>query len=265
MTTIKVTLHTSAKKLYDGTICYQIKHLQKVRYIRTSYHILTSEWDDRTSRIIISPHSERRTLLTGMLKRIRCDMTRIYKITQSLESLGLDYTTDDIIHEYCNYLQQYNLTGYMRHIISVLEKQGRIRTSETYRSTLNSFMRFLNYAGYASETFMLDNITSDILEAYEVWQHSRGIVANTISFYNRILRAVYNRAVTDGIIDDSRPFRHVYTGIGKTVKRALPLSVISKIKSLDLSSHPKLDYARDIFIMSFYMRGMSFIDMAMLR
>lgn len=67
------------------------------------------------------------------------------------------------------------------------------------------------------------------------------------------------------IIENSNPFRHVYTGVDKTVKRALPLVLIKKIKALDLSLTPSLDFARDMFLMSFYLRGMSFIDMAFLK
>ncbi|MDE5981781.1 MAG: site-specific integrase, partial [Duncaniella sp.] len=104
-----------------------------------------------------------------------------------------------------------------------------------------------------------------IMEAYEAWQRKRGVVPNTISFYTRIHRAVYNRAVEDEIIENRNPFRKVYTGVDKTVKRALPLSVIKKIKVLDLSPAPSLDFARDMFLMSFYLRGMSFVDMAFLK
>lgn len=81
----------------------------------------------------------------------------------------------------------------------------------------------------------------------------------------RILRAVYNRAVEQDAIEHRNPFKHVYTGIDKTVKRALSLITIKKIKALDLTLSPKLDYARDMFMLSFYLRGMSFIDMAYLR
>lgn len=112
---------------------------------------------------------------------------------------------------------------------------------------------------------MLDCITSELMESYEAWQKSRGITPNTISFYSRILRAVYNRAVEDDIIENRNPFRHVYTGIDKTIKRALPINIIKEIKALDLSSHPGTEYARDMFLMSFYLRGMSFVDMAFLR
>lgn len=111
---------------------------------------------------------------------------------------------------------------------------------------------------------MLDSLDSGVVEAYEAWQRQRGLTPNTISFYNRILRATYNRAVENEIIENRYPFRRVYTGVGKTVKRALPLGVISRIKALDLSQSPELDFARDMFILSFMLRGMSFIDMAFL-
>ncbi len=81
----------------------------------------------------------------------------------------------------------------------------------------------------------------------------------------RILRAVYNRAVDEGIVIQTNPFRRVYTGVDKTVKRALPLSVIRKIMNLDLSFSKSVDHARDMFLMSFYTRGMSLIDMTFLR
>ena len=48
------------------------------------------------------------------------------------------------------------------------------------------------------------------------------------------------------------PFKHVYTGIDKTVKRALPLKIIRRIKELDLSLKSSLDFARDMFLFSFY-------------
>ena len=85
---------------------------------------------------------------------------------------------------------------------------------------------------------------------YEAWLKSKGICPNTVSFYMRILRAVYNRAVEKELIEQKYPFRHVYTGIDKTVKRAVPLKVIKYIKELDLTLKPHLDYARDMFLFS---------------
>ena len=74
-----------------------------------------------------------------------------------------------------------------------------------------------------------------------------------------------NRAVEDGLSKQMNPFRHMYTGVDKTSKRAIELDEIRRIKNLNLSNTPKLDFARDIFLFSFYMRGMSFIDIAYLQ
>jgi hypothetical protein len=48
----------------------------------------------------------------------------------------------------------------------------------------------------------------------------------------RILRAVYNKAVEKGMTEQKYPFKHVYTGISKTVKRAISLNDIKRVKAL---------------------------------
>ena len=65
---------------------------------------------------------------------------------------------------------------------------------------------------------------------------------------------MYNRAVEEKIIEDRNPFRRVYTGVDKTVKRALPLLAIKKESAGHCRSHRRKDYARDMFLMSFYLR-----------
>ena len=80
-----------------------------------------------------------------------------------------------------------------------------------------------------------------------------------------LFRSVYNRAVDKELTAQRHPFKHVYTGIDKTVKRAVPVRVIRQIREMDLSFNPSMDFARDIFMFSFYTRGMSFIDMAYLK
>ncbi|MCM1219965.1 MAG: site-specific integrase, partial [Lachnospiraceae bacterium] len=111
----------------------------------------------------------------------------------------------------------------------------------------------------------LDIIRSDMMLLYEAYLKTKGIRMNTISFYMRILRAVYNRAVEKGLTPQRNPFRHVYTGVEKTVKRSVHVKVIKALKELDLSMKPSLDFSRDMFMFSFYTRGMSFIDMAYLK
>ncbi len=270
MASIKVKFRPSIVADQEGIIYYQIIHERKVRQLLSDYKVFPTEWDESRSIVTTSQKSERKSFILSIRERIRWDIERLTKIDRRLDANGLTYTVDDIIDEFNRYAQEYSLFNFMESIIARLKQNGKVRTSETYKSTLNSFKKFL--ASHASkednckdEDIMLDCITSEIMEAYEAWHKSRGVAPNTISFYTRILRAVYNRAVEDDIIENRNPFRKVYTGVDKTVKRALPLAMIKRIKMLELTLRPSLDYARDMFLMSFYLRGMSFIDMAFLK
>lgn len=260
MASIKVKLRPSTIADCEGTIYYQIIHDRKVRQLLTNYKLFPVEWDERRSMVTAGRNSERKSFILSIRERIRWDMERLTKIGRKLDAEGLIYTADEVIDEFNRYAHEYSLFNFMESLIARLKQNGKTRTSETYRSTLNSFKKYRK-----DEDIMLDCITSETMEGYEAWHRKRGVAPNTISFYTRILRAVYNRAVEDDIIENRNPFRHVYTGVDKTVKRALPLALIKKIKVLDLSLIPTLDYARDMFLMSFYLRGMSFIDMAFLR
>ena len=152
------------------------------------------------------------------------------------------------------------LFPFMEHLIISLKELGKVRTSETYASALNSFKRFRK-----GKDLLLDDVDTDVMMAYEAYLLHSGISINSSSFYMRNLRAVYNRAVEKELTIQRFPFRHVYTGVDKTRKRAVPLQVIRQIKEMDLSRKPALDLARDMFLFSFYTRGMSFVDMAYLR
>lgn len=149
---------------------------------------------------------------------------------------------------------------FMEDVVVQLHRLGRERTAENYTAALKSFMRFCN-----GGNVLMDEIDSDMMMEYEAYLKANGIAMNTVSFYMRILRAVYNRAVEKGLTEQCKPFRHVYTGIDKTVKRAIPIESIRRIRDLDLSLKPSMDFARDMFLFSFYTRGMSFIDMAYLK
>lgn len=260
MASIRIKFRPSTVADHEGTIYYQIIHERKVRQLLTEYKVFSSEWDENRSMVTTNKNSERKSFILSIRERIRWDMERLTKIDRKLDSNGLTYTADDVIDEFNRYAHEYSLFNFLESLIARLKQNGKVRTSETYGSTLNSFKKFRN-----DEDIMLDCITSETMEGYEAWLKNRGVAPNTTSFYTRILRAVYNRAVEDNIIENRNPFRKVYTGVDKTVKRALPLAVIKKIKALNLSLIPTVDFARDMFLMSFYLRGMSFIDMAFLK
>lgn len=133
-------------------------------------------------------------------------------------------------------------------------------TAKNYSAALGSFKRFRN-----NEDIQMEAIDHILMEDYQAYLASLGVVPNSISFYMRILRAVYNRAVEQELTIDRNPFRTVFTGVEKTRKRAISISDIKRIRDLDLSLKPNLEFARNLFLFLFLCRGMSFIDAAFLK
>lgn len=260
MASVKVKFRPSTVADREGAIFYQVIHERATKHILTDYHIFPDEWNAKTAKVIVGKRSNRQSVIFTIKELIKWDLERLHRLISGLEKKGNSYTTDDVIDEFKRYEQECSIFNFMELQIVKLKQKGKSRTAETYVSTLNSFKKFRN-----NEDIMMDALTSDIMEDYEAFLQKRGNIPNTISFYMRILRAVYNRAVEQELIEQRNPFRRVYTGVDKTQKRALPMSVIKKIHALDLGLNPALDYARDMFMMSFFLRGMSFIDMAFLR
>lgn len=155
---------------------------------------------------------------------------------------------------------KYSFVRFMEDIILQLHENGQYKSCQHYQATLNSFLRFRK-----NRDLSLRRLNATVLIAYEAYLKQQSLCRNTISFYMRILRAVYYRAVEQGIIVQRHPFRHVYTGIDKTHKRAIPFESVKKIKQLDLHHSPAADMARDVFLMSFFLRGISLVDLAYLK
>lgn len=261
MASIKVKYRPSTASGKEGSIYYQIIHGRIVRQIKTEYRLFDTEWDKGTSSVRIMPEigESRKNYLREVAEHIDWDTRRLKAIVAQYGKQG-GYSADSIVEKYNRQVGEQSLFSFMQGIIGQLKQLGKVRTSETYTAALASFMKFRE-----GQDILLCEIDSNTVMLYEAWLKSKGVCPNTTSFYMRILRAVYNRAVEKELTEQKHPFKHVYTGIGKTVKRAIPLKTIKHIKELDLILKPHLEYARDMFLFSFYTRGMSFIDMAYLK
>lgn len=259
MISVKVKFRPSTVVGKEGVIYYQIIQNRIVRQLTTSYRIFPCEWDGPNARLIIG-NTARSNQLLSLKSHIDWDLRRINMIISRLTQDNQPFSANDIIAAFQTRTDELSLANFMESLIAQLKQMGKLRTAETYTATLRSFMRFRNDADV-----LLDEITPELIAMYEAYLQNNGVVRNTSSFYMRILRAVYNRAVGKDLVRQRNPFKNVYTGVDKTVKRALPLSAIRRIKNLDLARLPKLEFARDMFLFSFYTRGMSFIDMAFLK
>ena len=204
MTSIKIKFRPSAVNGKEGSLYFQIIHNRVVRQLNTDYKVFASEWDAQTESIAVI--GSRTNLLLGIQERLSWDVARLEKVVRLLETEHRRFTADDVITMFHKQTKDSSLLNFMHGVIAQLKQLGKVRTSETYTATLKSFMAFRD-----EQDVPLDGVTSDMMLMYEAYLKARGVRMNTISFYMRILRAVYNRAVEKGLTTQNNPFRHVYT------------------------------------------------------
>ena len=260
MVSIKLKFRASSIEGKEGSLYYQVIYNRVVRQISTPYRILFEEWDAEKEDIVVKPPSQRANYLESIKRCIRSDTERLKNTVNVLTTTNTSFTVDMVVEEFQKQTSGNSFFDYMERMVAQYLRQGQYRTSETYSTTLNSFRRFRG-----DVDIKLEDVNSELLDAYESYLRRSNLSPNTISFYMKHLRAVYNRAVDDELIVDKRPFKHVSTSIEKTPKRAISLKVIKRLKALDCSHNPSRRFARDMFLFSFYTRGMSFVDIAYLQ
>lgn len=237
---------------------FQLIYGRTVRRITSRYKIFAGEWNGEVGRIALpTPSSPRYAHLVSVESALQWELNRLQRMVQESVPVNLDEIAANFSSGIGTMDSVFN---FIRRQIHHKEQIGKVRSSETYRSMLNSFTCFRKGVDLTFD--MMDGM---LMELYEAWMRKCGLTRNSTSFYMRILRTNYKLAVEKGVTPDRHPFRKVYCGIDKTVKRSLPFSEIKKISALDLSRKPSMDFARDMFMFSFCTRGMSFIDMAYLK
>lgn len=260
MASIKVKFRPSSVKDREGTIFYQIIHMRQVRQLYTDIHIHGEEWDNETSTIILNPDSKRVKSLSLAKSSISEGMARLYEIISFLEGRDLPYSVEDVVNAFNTPSTIIGIASFIRNLVADMKRIGKNSVARRLTVSLNSLMR---YTG-GNEVSWTD-LTSTFIFGYEEFLVRRGLCRNSTSFYMRNLRSIVNRASEQGFKVPLNLFKHVYMGVDKTVKRAVSLETVRRIRNLDLSGRPNLDFARNLFMFSFLTRGMSFVDMAYLR
>lgn len=208
-----------------------------------------------TMKIIPAGLGSRISNLTAIQRKLSDEIKQISQIIIRLEESENEH------HE--KLTTPSDAIGFISFAHKHIEKQeriGKVRLSEHYTVAVNSLTRFLGKKDIPFEEF-----DESLMAIYECHLKRHGLCPNSTSYYMRNLRAIYNHAVSQRLTEQAYPFKHVYTGVAKTVKRALTVDTIKALRRLNLKDDPTSELARDLFLFSFYTRGMAIIDVAFLR
>lgn len=158
-----------------------------------------------------------------------------------------------------------SLHDYYSRQISILEEQGRVGHAGLNYEVQRILNKFRPKA-------LLSDVNIRFLESFEYWlRNERKNKDTTISVKMRNLQRVINQAIEDKLFKASDyPFGEKKYSINKrldnkTKKIAIHLDKINKLKLLDLIPGSALHFAQQIFLFSYYCRGMNFIDITYLK
>lgn len=260
MASIKVIFRQSPRKSGEGTLYYRVIHKRKMRQLHIGCRVMSDEWSGEDGKLILLGTESRRTYLHDMQQRLDEGVARLSQIIKALDGSKEDYDVGDVVDRFFDNSTVVGFVSFARSRIAELRLMGKVRISEHYATAVNSFCRFNGEGDIA-----FDDFNGALVARYEQSLKGRGLCPNSTSYYMRNLRALYNQAVEQGLTEQRNPFRHVYTGIAKTVKRAVKIDAIKALRRLDLSNDPLSELTRDLFLFSFYTRGMAIIDVAFLQ
>lgn len=260
MATVKIKFRASSVAGKEGTLYYHIIHQRKLRWISTDYHVYPEEWNARKSSVIVSNSNNRQAHLQLIQSQIDWEMKQMQCIIHDKEMDGVSYSVDDLANEIQQLPTSQSVFTFFRKQIAKKEQMQCVGTKNNYTNAVNRFIEFRN-----QKDLTFSQMTADMMEMYQAWLWNRGVGQNTVSFYLRTLRTLHHKAVEAGQATTNDIFAHVQTANVRTAKRAISIKDIRNIEKLELQIGSSIDKARDLFLLSFYLRGMAFVDMAFLK
>lgn len=255
MATIKAKLRPSSVVGRAGTIYYQVTHRRATQQITTNIRLQPDEWDAIGEQVVVSVADK-----SIIQNRIDSDIALLKRIVKDLDISGVTHSVGDIIKRYKSPECHVLVLDFMQNQIRLMRNANCLGTAQNYEKTMKNFTEFLG--GF---NLPFSAMTEQLIAEYNAFLVQRGMVRNSISFYMRIMRAVYNKAVRHKFVEQSHPFTEVYTGIDRTRKRAVSESIIAQLHRLELEAGTPLALCRDMFIFSYCTRGMAFVDIAYLK
>lgn len=258
MASVKVKF-LDKKKLKDGTypIAIQVIHKRKKKLFHLGHSLKKSEWDYDKNTPNTKNNSYR--LYRG---RIKSAINDLNTIIIGLENARESFTIKDIEAQYKPERSQYSskttFNWYVDKIITDLKEENRIGNANAYANLKSTFTRLLG------NDVLLHDINETLIHEFIHAMTKDGLSVNSRAVHLREIRALINKAINDNLIEESAyPFKNISIKTQKTRKRAVNKDVIKMVEELDVPEN--LQLYKDLFMFSFYNRGMNFVDIAYLK
>jgi integrase len=229
-----------------------------------------SEWDAQNECFIVlkdvrsesrKADNERKKKYNHILNRFRF---QAQEVIDDFQRERTDWTLNQFAEAFLNKGKQGKVRAYWESHIKTLRETGHTGNANCYAQTLS----ILEQYDKQLDKRVFSEIDIKFVRGLDVYLQKRGCKGNTRKYYFKALRAIMNRAIQEKeATGKTYPFGKGGFQVGsleeETEKRYLPVEYLNKIKNTP-SAIPQQEYARKLFLLSFYCLGISFIDMAYL-
>jgi len=265
ITSVKLMLNKS-RILNNGSypLVFQVIHNRRKKLLYTGYRVKEEVFDELEGKIMNGVGSTfTATEVVKMNRELRKMRNQIDIRIRQLERTREEFTVEDILTQnaFGTGKSQFYLLRYINTQIERKQELKKVGMAAAYKSTRSSLAKFIG-----RPDVRMSEVDLAFVRRYEDFLYSNGASGNTVSYYLRNLRSLYNQAVTDGYHPRGEyPFAKAQTRPAKTVKRALSRTDMQNLADLNLENEPELEFTRDLYLFSFYAQGMAFVDIVLLK
>ncbi len=261
---IKLLLDTRRARK-DGTypLIMRVLHDRKSINIPLGYSLHPQDWDDKSEKLKKSSQVvENTTRFNNVLHKKR---TQAYDTIAKLDDDGklncLSMTDLKAKLVADKKFEQITVFSFLQDLIDDLRKARKNGNADVYEQALKRLRSFTN-----GKDFSFNAVNYAFLTRFENWHFANGSSVGSLSVYLRTLRSAYNKAIKSGIAaKESYPFAHYKIKSQTPVRRSLTENEFKALRDIEFKTNSPLAFARDMFMASFFMRGMNWMDMALLR
>jgi site-specific recombinase XerD len=263
MSTVKFTILTDRKnKTGRYPIALRITTGNYRKYVLTGYHCLKDEWDEETETVTsnYSLKTPSRSFINAYLTKYK---TKVQDVHDQLVKDGIsDYSPDQFLNIYGEKIKvRKTVFKTFSSRIDELNESGRVGYASVFKNVLGVFKTYRK-----NQDLFLRDLTPYVLNDWVTYlKNERDVTDITINNYLRTTRTLYLYAIKKGWVRrETYPFHEFKVSeFGtETSPRALNNDKLEEL--LNKKVFPDLQLARDIFVFSFFGRGISFIDIALL-
>lgn len=246
------------RQLQDGTypLVIRISSGKHRKDIRLKVYLKESQFDSTAQKVKRSHPNEKE-----INQRIRQSIIEVEKTALGLDLKDEVISAEKIKNSILKPTPKLNFMQFGRKMSEDMRAVNRIGNATAYRDAITALQ---TYSGKTDLQFT--EVTYELLCTVENKMLAKGLKRNSIAAYNRAWRAVFNRAINENLVDSKHyPYRKYKLKVEGTAKRNITQEDIRAIANLILDEGSALWHARNYFMLSFNLRGMSFTDMASIR